>query len=328
MTKFYIETLDKFVDESATSIIHQDVTAQVKNDSITVHQVLVRIYTATGEEIYDRDLAQQVDQQLFTTYAKNHNLLTTYEIKAIRQELGLSQRGFANLLGFSKSTIEQYEAGSIPTKVNNDLITQLKSPIDSVTVQRLFKRSDKSKYSANDLKKINKILGEKYKRAPFDKASDIADWFIAQNYSQLYLDKRASKLTQMKLQKLLYFAQGIFLNKYQRLLYNEDTLAFEHGPVYQSVMNRFHGQRELKILDDPNANLLLNLAHFQEKVNEDIEIAGVLNYVWAHYNAYEAAKLRKITHLDESAWSRTYVEGSYRLKIPNEEIIAEFAHMH
>lgn len=325
MNESYVESLDEFVPITATNVVYQDITANVKGSEITIEQVPVRVYKETNEEVFDRDLAQARDERLFTTYARLNNLLTTPEIKAIRKQLGLSQRGFANFLGLAKSTIEQYEAGSLPTRANSNLIERV-ADYDVATLKKMFTDSDLKKYSHNDMHILQKLTAENLERARFPKALDVADWFIAQNYMQRNVDITVSSLTQMKLQKLLYFAQGVFLKQYHSLLYSEDTLAFAHGPVYDSVYQQFHGQRELDVLQTIDQARLTQILTNQQSISEDIEVVGVLNYVWAHYGRFEAAALRMLTHADESAWTRTYQEGEYKLQIPNEEIVREFEH--
>ncbi|MCM0599138.1 type II TA system antitoxin MqsA family protein [Periweissella fabalis] len=324
MNEFYVESLDEFVPISATNVVYQDITAKVKGTEISIEKVPVRIHAATSEEVFDRDLAQVRDERLFAAYAHRNNLLTTPEIKAIRHHLGLSQRGFANFLGLAKSTIEQYEAGSLPTRANSNLIERV-ADYDVTTLKKMFVDSDVKKYSNNDMAVLQKLTAEKFERARFPKALDVAAWFMAQDYMQRQVDVTVSTLTQMKLQKLLYFAQGIFVKQYQRLLFSEDTLAYTHGPVYDSVAQQFHGQRELDILQTLDQAALTQILAQQQNISEDIEVGGVLSYVWAHYGHFEAASLRALTHSDESAWTRTYQAGEYKLQIPNEEIVMEFA---
>lgn len=54
--------------------------------------------------------------------------ITPQEIKAIRQQYGLSQRSFALLLGIGPASIVRYEQGSKPSKANANLIRAARHP--------------------------------------------------------------------------------------------------------------------------------------------------------------------------------------------------------
>ena len=58
------------------------------------------------------------------------------------------------------------------------------------------------------------------------KAEDIANFFLRAIYRDC-----GDAITPLKLQKLLYFAQGNYLAKYNMPLFDEDFEAWIHGPV-------------------------------------------------------------------------------------------------
>lgn len=75
-------------------------------------------------------------------------------------------------------------------------------------------------------------------------------------------------MTNLRVNKLLYFAQGYSLAKYGKPLFNEQIEAWDHGPVVPSVYHAYKGfgknviedtspQREL--FSDENYNILLNI---------------------------------------------------------------------
>lgn len=67
-------------------------------------------------------------------------------------------------------------------------------------------------------------------------AIDVAKWFIKQN-----LDNPRNTLDgNMKLQKLLYFAQLVHLARYNEPLFTNDIRAFEKGSVVESVRSAYY----------------------------------------------------------------------------------------
>ena len=58
-------------------------------------------------------------------------------------------------------------------------------------------------------------------------ANDIANWFLNENRKQLNFED-SEYITNLKLQKLLYYAQGCYLAKYDKVLFKDDFVAWEH----------------------------------------------------------------------------------------------------
>src|SRR5258708_4115865 len=67
-------------------------------------------------------------------------------------------------------------------------------------------------------------------------ALDVANWFLAA------MDRGAGdSITHLKLQKLVYYAQAWSLALRNKPLFDEDFVAWTHGPVVKSVWRRFKG---------------------------------------------------------------------------------------
>ena len=67
---------------------------------------------------------------------------------------------------------------------------------------------------------------------------DIAEWFLNKNRIQMNFED-SEYITNLKLQKLLYYAQGYFLAKKNTSLFEDDFLAWEHGPVIRKIYNKY-----------------------------------------------------------------------------------------
>ena len=64
----------------------------------------------------------------------------------------------------------------------------------------------------------------------------VADFFLANRDDE-------DGLTHLKLQKLCYYAQVFHLALIGRRLFDEQLLAWDHGPVTRSIWDRFAYQR-------------------------------------------------------------------------------------
>lgn len=124
------------------------------------------------------------------------------------------------------------------------------------------------------------------------KAKDIAEWFLNKNRIQMNFED-SEYITNLKLQKLLYYAQGFYLAKKDAPLFNDDFLAWEHGPVIRKIYDEYkkNGSSGIKFEKDFNVEI-------------DKETERVLEEVYEKYGQYAAWKLRNMTH-EETPWKTT-----------------------
>ncbi len=121
-------------------------------------------------------------------------------------------------------------------------------------------------------------------------AQEVADYFLAS------VDQESGdNITNLKLQKLLYYAQGFHVAMHHgEPLFPESLLAWSHGPVVRRVYQRY---RHLgwKPIDLPS--------NFQADAYAP-EIREILDAVNANYGQFTAKTLEIMTH-EEAPWQRT-----------------------
>ncbi len=96
-------------------------TFRVKDKEVDV-TITITTCDVCGNEVYNEEQEKKNDLIVFDAYRRKSNLLTTDEIKAIREKYGLSQAKFSEILGFGKKTITRYENGSIQDTVHDNLM--------------------------------------------------------------------------------------------------------------------------------------------------------------------------------------------------------------
>ena len=69
-------------------------------------------------------------------------------------------------------------------------------------------------------------------------ASEVAKWFLAYNRDVL-AEEGGEYISNLKLQKLLYYAQGSFLAVTDSPLFDDPIVAWQHGPVVESVYHEY-----------------------------------------------------------------------------------------
>jgi len=101
-------------------------------------------------------------------------------------------------------------------------------------------------------------------------------------------------ISNLKLQKLIYYAQGFHLAMHETPLFEEDILAWEHGPVVEDVYQEYKQY---------GAGAIPQPEEFDESVFSAIQIE-LLKEVYEVYGQFSAWKLRNMTH-SERPWIET-----------------------
>ena len=130
----------------------------------------------------------------------------------------------------------------------------------------------------------------------------IVNWFKVRNYSDMKTNDNVEALTQLKVMKLLYYAQGVSLALYDKLLFPEKILAWKYGPAVQEVYDVYKGSREI-VDSTSNGMSDTEIGDYQE-VNSDQEAALILNAVVDAYGDMSAIELMNQTH-GETPWLET-----------------------
>ena len=126
------------------------------------------------------------------------------------------------------------------------------------------------------------------------------------NYMLYIMSDAFDDLTNMKINKLLYFAQGYYLKQYGAPMFQDKIEAWEHGPVVPDVYAAYkgYGDRPIKTYDETAA---ANMAPEAEKILYDVART---------YGKYTASALRNMTHVVGSPWDQVYQGNHTRSEIP------------
>jgi uncharacterized phage-associated protein len=118
---------------------------------------------------------------------------------------------------------------------------------------------------------------------------DVASYFIVKAYE----DGIEAEMTNMKVQKLLYYAQSLHLALYDEPLFDEEIQAWRYGPVCPRAY-RFYSEFEAKQLPIPSREELSQIPDDQQ---------DVLAEVWEYFGGYHAYRLSDMTHF-EFPWKK------------------------
>ena len=133
-------------------------------------------------------------------------------------------------------------------------------------------------------------------------------------YGALYIAKylickfniENKNITQLKLQKLLYFIEAYYMAYYNKdALYKEDFYAWTYGPVIKEVYDKYKVYMSDSIIDDD----------FVNPFDIDKDVRNSIDIICNAFGSLTAYDLIKITHRQGSPWYHTFKQK----KISKEE---------
>lgn len=127
----------------------------------------------------------------------------------------------------------------------------------------------------------------------------------AANYIVYLMRDVCEDLSNMKINKLLYYAQGYYLQKYGDVMFDDPIEAWEHGPVVPDVYRRYKacGDAPVSECDESRAAIV------------PPEAADILFEVARQYGRYTASALRSMTHVIGGPWDQVYRNKARHLEI-------------
>lgn len=204
-------------------------------------------------------------------YRKKHGLLTTKQLLDYRELLGMSQRKFADFLCVGEKSVKRWEHGQVQEKSMDNLI--------KLKMENLF--------AGNEIPDKAELLKENLGEYVIS-SHQVADYVV-------FLSRECGEIiTNMMLQKFVYYIQAWFMAFYGRPLFHEKIEAWTYGPVQKDLYNRF------KSYGSGNIDFEVRL----EDIGLPEDIKEHIKAVIRVYGKYSAFELLNKTH-NESPWKNT-----------------------
>ena len=235
----YCEECGKEVE---TKIITKKETYEIYGEQIEVNARIL-VCAECGEEFYCEELDNTTLVNTYNEYRRRHKLLLPEEIKQIREQYGLSQRGFAKLLNWGDKTICRYENGSIQDKAHNSLLLFLRKPENMRTYLTENEVSLDGKQKAKLLDAVEKLEENTEYRKQKQFFDSFFSWvpcedngFKGFDYEKLcamvlFFAHKSSELLKTKLMKLLNYSDMIFYKENGISMSGLKYVHFPYGPV-------------------------------------------------------------------------------------------------
>ena len=222
---------------------------------------------------------KRIDDQ----YRLQEGLVSVEDIRKLMALYDIGKTPLSLALGFGEVTLPRYLCGQMPSRQCSKIIGKaLESP----------------DFMRTCLAKNRQAIGEtafKKSMAALKRVERLFDLSEAMLGCISYIFARLEEVTPLALQKLLYYAQGIFLARYNIPLFEEDCQAWVHGPVYVQVYGMFRDFKFNPIDDERFAVLRGRYASLKR------EAISVLDTVLGSFGQYGGKLLENITH-QEAPW--------------------------
>jgi uncharacterized phage-associated protein len=143
-------------------------------------------------------------------------------------------------------------------------------------------------------------------------------------------EERGCKITNLALQKLLYFAHGIHLTKTKQPLVSGYFEAWQYGPVHPAVYRAFKPSGSAPIIDRAVAKDPLTGKARDLPKPTDREVIDLVSDVMRSYGHLPPGRLVDLSHAKGSPWSivvdkaRTGV--AFGMRIPDNVVIDRFSY--
>lgn len=234
-----------------------------------------------GEEITVPGLDDENERQIDNIYRVDNDLITIDDIKIILEKYNIEKRPLSKLLGFGELTITRYLEGQLPSKRY------------SAILQRLLRYDEAMKKLIEERK--DNITETAYRKVEESIAQREYLWGHASKIEvvALYMIESLYEVTNLSLQKLLYYFKALGFVFYKEDILDEECEAWVHGPVFVKIYEKYKSFGREPIRNEYQEINFVNLLSPEEKT--------LCDYVLENFAIYNGSILREFTHR-ETPW--------------------------
>lgn len=247
-----------------------NVEREVKGKSYSFF-IKVAYCTECHSEIFLDELVDENEQRFDEIYRKSNNLITIREIQDILMLYDVEKRPLSKLLGFGELTISRYLEGQLPSKRYSDILLNILKDSDCMK-----EYLHKGKENITDLacRKIETKLEymDKYRKNT-TKIEKVASYIVNSAYD----------VTNLALQKILYYIQGCSIVVRGDVIFRENCEAWIHGPVYPDIYEKYKEFGREPIECPLQQSMELDLEEDLELIKEVVDLFGKYNGKYLEY---------------------------------------------
>ena len=209
------------------------------------------------------------------------SIISIKEINEIIEKYNIGKRPLSIILGFGEITITRYLDGYPVTKQKSDILKEI---LDSPEEYLKYLEKNKAEISniayAKSKRSVEELLNTK-----FDNDVEI------ENVSE-YIVKNNEDITNLSLQKLLYYCQLFSYVIMNKPMFTSPCSAWDHGPVYRNIYYKYKAN-DGELIDQVN------------KPNVNVKNRELVDEIIKDFGCYSGKVLCFFTHTEET-WKKGY----------------------
>lgn len=287
--------------------LREEVMSRFVKDKEYRYTTIAAYCSECGERVSTPGLRDK-DIELFDAYyRKIEDLITIPEIRHIMEIYNIGKAPLSLALGFGEVTIPRYLEGQIPSKRYSEI---MRRALHDPGYMKKLMNDNRQRVGETAYKKAAAAIEESLRvRRATPKIRAAIGCIL----------EEVVEITPLALQKLLYFAQGLYISSRGTPLFDDDCEAWVHGPVYPEVYSQYKKYGYNPIEDQ---NQFFDRHHSELSADEQ----EVIRLVVRSFGLYSGKILECITHR-ERPWvtARNGLETiDYSRSIITKESIGEY----
>lgn len=230
-----------------------------------------------GNEIFVNSILDENVMMLQKAYREKIGIITVQQIEELVELYGVGKRNLSKLLGFGELTLTRYLNMDMPTKLYSEVLLSVFDYRNMLSIASENKNKVSEKVYNKLLKNITLII-----------QSENNNKLIAVSK---YIVLKAQDITNLAVQKLLYFSQVVSAALNSNLLFRDSCEAWRYGPVYPVIYRRLNKYT----YDCINESEFSNEETMELGINDKEIVDAVINT----FGLLSGIKLKELSHKTE-----------------------------
>ena len=232
-----------------------------------------------GEELYSPEINDENVQAKEDGYRKAAQLIAVSEVHQLLNKYNIGAGPLARILGVGDVTINRYLCGQMPSReISSRLLDLYASPV----LMDEYLELNKDEISSVAYQKCREALDKLLPLYSDQKINTVTRYLLA----------KSDDITPLALQKLLYYAQAFYYALYKTELFVTPCQAWQHGPVYPEVYNRFRDYGA-DPLQQPTSSMMSHVSGLTENEMQ------FLDSIISVFGRFSGSFLRNLTHKED-----------------------------
>lgn len=232
-----------------------------------------------GHRVYVPGMDDLNENEFDVKCREEHDYILVGEIEELLEKYDVDKRPLSKVLGLGEHTIENYLKGQLPSKRYSDMLRRV---LGCYLYMQNYYESNKDKLNKHAAERLEKRLNFYNQiNSHESKIEEVALYILNSKY----------EITNMSLQKLLYYIEAFAQILLGERIFNERCEAWAYGPVYPKIYSKYKSFGKSQIIVDE--------IDLTDCLDENVK--NIIDFVLGKFAIYNGVTLMDLSH-SESPW--------------------------